>query len=122
MSNQLGQAGAGRALTRFFIGFAMIEGAILVAILLAMVFEVITNDQMVMAMVAVVLIGGLVLSFRLMSLAREQRNRAARARPGIVGQGAHLTGHQSEVSDSDRSGINKLGDSDPMSKYRDPNS
>ncbi|UFU02617.1 hypothetical protein LQF12_14160 [Ruania suaedae] len=122
MSYQPGQSGKSGAITRFLIGFALIEGAVLAALVLAMVFGAITTGQMVAAMVAVVIIGALVMSARLLSLLREQRNRLARARENVVGETTHLTSGQGDVSDASRLGINKLGDPDPMAKFRDPNS
>src|SRR5699024_5818938 len=51
----------GQQFTRFLLGYAIVQGAVLAAIVLAMVFDVITIEQMVPLIIAVAVIGGLVM-------------------------------------------------------------
>lgn len=101
-----------RQLTRFFIGFAIVEGAVLAAILLAMVFEVITAQQMIPLIIGVALVGGLVLTWRILSYTKQ--------RQGALGPRADLP-HEGPGEPSSAAGLDALGEKDPMAKFRDPN-
>lgn len=104
-----GSSSANQAFTRFLIGFAMVEGVLLSAIVLAMVFEVITIDQMIPLIIVVALGGGAAMTWRILTLNKQRRRDAEGS--------SHLP--QSDLGAS--STLNTLGDSDPMAKYRDPN-
>src|SRR5699024_5298623 len=79
----------GQQFTRFLLGYAILQGAVLAAIVLAMVFDVITIQQMVPLIIAVAVIGGVVMVWRIISLQR----RDGRQRPGGV--------HETPEADSD---------------------
>lgn len=112
MSQSTPESSATRAFTKFLIGFAMVEGVVLSAIVLAMVFEVITVDQMIPLVVAVAIVGAAVLTWRVLSMSKRRQREAQGS--------AHLPQSGSEAG-ADGSGLSGLGDSDPMAKYRDPN-
>jgi len=104
----------GQQFTRFLLGYAIVQGAVLAAIVLAMVFDVITIQQMVPLIIAVAVIGGVVMVWRIISLQR----RDGRQRPGGV--------HERPEADSDSPGtvppgLDRLGQKDPMARFRDPN-
>ena len=101
-----------RAFTKFLIGFAMVEGVVLSAIVLAMVFEVITVDQMIPLVFGVAIVGAAVLTWRVLSMNKQRRREAQGS--------AHFPQSGSETG-ADGSGLSDLGDNDPMAKYRDPN-
>ena len=114
MSQFTPESSSGRQITRFLRGYAIIQGAVLAAIVLALVFDVITIQQMVPLTIAVAMIGGLVMVWRIMSL----RRNTGQQRPGGV--------HQTPEGDSDSPGtvppgLDGLGQKDPMARFRDPN-
>ena len=114
MSQFTPESSSGRQITRFLRGYAIIQGAVLAAIVLAMVFDVITIQQMVPLIIAVAMIGGLVMVWRIMSL----RRNTGQQRPGGL--------HQTPEGDSDSPGtvppgLDGLGQKDPMARFRDPN-
>ena len=104
-----GPSSANQTFVRFLIGFAMVEGVLLSAIVLAMVFEVISTDLMIPLLIAVALVGGAVMTWRILTL-NKQRQR-----------GAEGSSHLPQSDPGEPSTLNGLGDSDPMAKYRDPN-
>ena len=100
---------ASQAFVKFLIGFAMVEGVLLSAIVLAMVFDVIDSDLMVPLLLGVAVLGGAVLIWRMLAM-QKQRQREAEG-----------SSHLPQSSSGDSSALNDLGNSDPMAKYRDPN-
>ena len=113
MSQPPRSSSASQAFVKFLIGFAMVEGVLLSAIMLAMVFEVITVDQMLPLVIAVALVGAAVLTWRVLSMSKQRQREA---------QGpAHFPRGDSAAGGEDGSGLSGLGDKDPMAKYRDPN-
>lgn len=104
-----GSSSANQAFVRFLIGFAMVEGVLLSAIVLAMVFEVISVDLVIPLVIAVALVSGAVLIWRVLVM-QKQRQRDAEG-----------SNHLPQSDPGDSSTLNGLGDSDPMAKYRDPN-
>ncbi|SEE61139.1 hypothetical protein [Ruania alba] len=111
----------GQQLSRFFVRFALIEGTVFAAVILAMVLDIITIDVMLPVLIVTALIGAVVLVWKIRSVQAAQQRQGLR--PTVPGQAPHpSTGESGDVSYSDRSGINSVGDPDPMSKYRDPNS
>lgn len=114
MSQSTPESSSTRAFTKFLIGFAMVEGALLLAIILAMAFEVITVDQMLPLIIGAAVIGGAVLTWRVMTLNKRRQ-----------GESAASSHFPQSGSGSDHSGLNSglsgLGEKDPMAKYRDPN-
>lgn len=104
----------GQQFTRFLRGYAIIQGLVLAAIVLAMVFDVITIEQMIPLIIAMAVIGGLVMVWRIMRL----RRNTDQQRPGGV--------HETPEADSDSPGtvppgLDRLGQKDPMARFRDPN-
>lgn len=111
---------AAKQLSRFFVGFAVVEGIALAAIILAMVFDVITTEQMIPAIIAVAVIGGMVMSWRMLSQAKQ--NQQGGSQNPQSGGPSHLAEEETaSPGSSTSSGLAGLGDSDPMAKYRDPN-
>ncbi|WP_147918770.1 hypothetical protein [Ruania zhangjianzhongii] len=105
---------AGRAFTRFLIGFALVEGALLSAIMLAMVFEIITVGQMIPMIMVIALAGCAALTWRVLTL-NKHKQRETSAYATQVPQSGPAQGY------GDSAGLNDLGQQDPMAKYRDPN-
>lgn len=104
----------GQQFTRFLRGYAIIQGLVLAAIVLAMVFDVITIEQMVPLIIAVAVIGGLVMVWRIMSLQR----RAGQQRPGGA---TEMPEADSDSPGTVPPGLDGLGQKDPMARFRDPN-
>ncbi|UFU05955.1 hypothetical protein [Ruania halotolerans] len=118
--NPGGSTNVSRELSRFFVRFALIEGAVFAAVILAMTFDVISMDAMVPILLVVALIGGAVLFWKIRSI--QSARQRGQLRSGAPGQGRHpSSGEAAEVSYSDRSEIDSMGDPDPMAKFRDPN-
>lgn len=112
MSQSTPESSATRAFTKFLIGFAMVEGALLLAIILAMAFEVITVEQMLPLIIGAAVIGGAVLTWRVMTLNKRRQGESAAS--------SHFPQNGSDHS-GDNSGLSGLGEKDPMAKYRNPN-
>lgn len=76
-----------RDFTSFMVKFAVIEGLVLATVTLLWVFEVIDDDVFYVLLPAVVILGGGVLSWRILSNTRQN--------PGISGQGMAPAGNKS---------------------------
>jgi|SRR5690625_2259346 len=109
--------------TQFLVRFAIVEAVLLAAIILAMATDIITVDQMLIAIIAVALLGAGIMVWRMMLLQRlrsEHENPGAAYDPGNSQE--HGTGVASPgTATANDTSVNTLDESSAAKKFGDPN-